>query len=97
MIQIEQRPTLLHMSGFIGLAPDHMMEILCLLGGALAFIAAVAPSYGGKFTFFLLWIFYISLYQGKFKIISHKLFSDILRAIRMIISHVNQASWSFPE
>ena len=62
-MQIEERPSLLVMSGFIGLAPDHMMEILCLLGALLSFLTAVAPSFGGKITFFILWLFYMSLYQ----------------------------------
>jgi hypothetical protein len=61
--QMEQKPTLLLLSGIAGLAPDHMMELICLVGTAIGFLAAVAPSYGSKVTFFILWIFYLSLYQ----------------------------------
>ena len=60
---MEERPSILLLSGFVGLAPDHMMEIICLIGGSLSFLVAVAPSFGGQFMFLFLWILYLSLYQ----------------------------------
>ena len=60
---VKSKPTLLWFSGQLGLSPDLMMDLICLLGTFLAFFMALYPSYGNKVSFVILWIFYQSLYQ----------------------------------
>ena len=57
------RPTLLWFSGIIGLSPDLMLDLLCLVGTALGLLAALKPAWTGKFTFVALWVLYQSIYQ----------------------------------
>ena len=60
---IKGRPTLLWFSSTIGLSPDLMMDLLCLIGTIVGLIITIMPRYGHKMMFILLWVFYQSLYQ----------------------------------
>ena len=57
------RPTLLWFSGNIGLSPDLMMDMVCLIGTFLGVLASLKPSYGSKVLFLTLWVLYQSIYQ----------------------------------
>ena len=60
---IKGRPTLLWFSSTIGLSPDLMMDLMCLIGTLVGLIITIMPRYGHKMMFILLWVFYQSLYQ----------------------------------
>lgn len=61
--KMAERPTLLLGAGYIGISPDNMMELLCLMGAMISFLSAVAPSYGGKLNYLVLWLYYMSIFQ----------------------------------
>ena len=50
------RPTVLWFSGILGLSPDLMLDLICLIGTALGLAAALKPTWTGKSTFMILWI-----------------------------------------
>ena len=60
---VKGRPTLLWFSSIIGLSPDLMMDLMCLIGTLVGLIITIMPRYGHKMMFILLWVFYQSLYQ----------------------------------
>ena len=60
---IKGRPTLLWFSSTIGLSPDLMMDLLCVIGTLVGLIITIMPRHGHKMMFILLWVFYQSLYQ----------------------------------
>ena len=62
---MEDRPTILHFSGLFGLSPDHLMEVVCIVGASLSMLATLLPSFASKSTFIIVWILYLSLYQVK--------------------------------
>ena len=57
------RLTLLWFHGILGLSPDLMADLICIVGACLGVAAAMSPKWGNKFTFLTLWVFYQSLYQ----------------------------------
>ena len=61
--RLQSRPTLLWFARGLGLTPDLMLDLLCLLGTILGLSAAFKPSMNRKVTFVILWIFYQSIYQ----------------------------------
>ena len=65
---LKGRPTLLWFSGILGLSPDLMLDLLCLVGTAMGLLAALKPTWTGKFTFVALWVLYQSIYQVRLNI-----------------------------
>jgi len=56
-------PTILHFSSSFGLSVTQMMEVLCLVGTAVSIFVTVNSEYTIKPFFFVLWVFYLSLYK----------------------------------
>lgn len=61
--QLEDTPTLLVLSPYIGLDTEQGMEFLCLLGVLISFSAVLVESLRGSIVFLILWCLYYSLYQ----------------------------------
>lgn len=61
--QLEDMPTLLLLSPYVGLDTEQGMELLCLLGMLISFAAIVVESLRDSIVFLILWCLYFSLYQ----------------------------------
>lgn len=56
-------PTLLWFMPKLGLEPSHGVDILCIIGIALAGATLIWQRLRSSFSYFLLWLLYLSLYQ----------------------------------
>uniref|UniRef100_A0AAY4D3T9 Lipase maturation factor n=1 Tax=Denticeps clupeoides TaxID=299321 RepID=A0AAY4D3T9_9TELE len=61
--QLQANPTLLLLGPHLGLAPQQVMELLCLLGALLAFGAVVWERLRSGLVFLILWVLNLSLHQ----------------------------------
>lgn len=61
--QLWDSPTLLWLGPHLGLDTSQMMELISLLGALLSFGALVLEPLRDSLIFFLLWFFYLSLFQ----------------------------------
>ncbi|XP_048863284.1 lipase maturation factor 2-like [Brienomyrus brachyistius] len=61
--QLWDSPTLLWLAPHLGLDTSQMMELISLLGALLSFGALVLEPLRDSLIFFLLWFFYLSLFQ----------------------------------
>ncbi|XP_028821004.1 lipase maturation factor 2-like isoform X1 [Denticeps clupeoides] len=62
--QLQANPTLLLLGPHLGLAPQQVMELLCLLGALLAFGAVVWERLRSGLVFLILWVLNLSLHQA---------------------------------
>ncbi|CAB3382796.1 Hypothetical predicted protein [Cloeon dipterum] len=61
--QINAKPTLVWLAPHLGLDAEHTLELIALLGAFLAFLGTVSQKACILPTFFLLWSFFLSIFQ----------------------------------
>ncbi|XP_071440324.1 lipase maturation factor 2-like [Hetaerina americana] len=57
------KPTLLWFAPYLGLDTEYMMDVLAIVGIAIAFLGMVSQKFCNAMTFTLMWVLYYSLYQ----------------------------------
>lgn len=60
---MEGQPTLLKLTPKLGIDVELGMDLLCLIGIVISFIAMVFQGARDMVTFTILWMLYLSLYQ----------------------------------
>ncbi|XP_051976735.1 lipase maturation factor 2-like [Xyrauchen texanus] len=62
--QLQVSPSLLWLGPSLGLEPQHVLELICLLGVVLGMCAVLLGPLRDSLTFFCLWALYLSLYNA---------------------------------